>query len=143
MLVGARKAGAGNKVHNAYFSSAWLAGSISMFLLALNVIFLAIILFVFFFAKFLFPFAPVTRLLDAVLLWIAGNCAWMKLTQNTTWDIRGIDDLNYRGWYLVVSNHQSWADIFVLQKIMNRRIPLLKFFLKHELIWVPLIGLAW
>ncbi|NLN39500.1 MAG: acyltransferase [Smithella sp.] len=131
-----------------HFLPAWLVGSISMLLLTLNVIFWVIILLFFSFAKFLLPLAPVTRRLDGILLWIAenwiaGNCAWMKLTQNTTWDVRGIDDLNYRGWYLVVSNHQSWADIFVLQKIMNRRIPLLKFFLKRELIWVPLIGLAW
>ena len=42
-----------------------------------------------------------------------------------------------------VSNHQSWVDILVLQKVFNRRIPFLKFFLKQELIWVPLLGLAW
>jgi 1-acyl-sn-glycerol-3-phosphate acyltransferase len=35
------------------------------------------------------------------------------------------------------------VDIFVLQHVMNRHIPLLKFFLKQELIWVPVIGLAW
>ncbi len=85
---------------------------------------------------------------DKILLWIAehwiaGNVFWMKLTQKTIWDVQGLDNLNYRGWYLVVSNHQSWADIFVLQKLLNRRIPLMKFFLKRELIWVPLMGLAW
>jgi 1-acyl-sn-glycerol-3-phosphate acyltransferase len=31
----------------------------------------------------------------------------------------------------------------VLQHVLNRRIPLLKFFLKQQLIWVPVIGLAW
>ena len=41
------------------------------------------------------------------------------------------------------SNHQSWSDIFVLQHLLTRRIPLLKFFLKQELIWVPVMGLAW
>lgn len=40
-------------------------------------------------------------------------------------------------------NHQSWVDIPVLQKIFNRRIPFLRFFLKQELIWVPLLGPAW
>ncbi len=40
-------------------------------------------------------------------------------------------------------NHQSWADIFVLQHLLNRRIPMLKFFLKQQLIYVPVIGLAW
>ncbi len=41
------------------------------------------------------------------------------------------------------SNHRSWVDILVLQSIFNRRIPFLKFFLKRQLIWVPLLGLAW
>jgi 1-acyl-sn-glycerol-3-phosphate acyltransferase len=57
--------------------------------------------------------------------------------------VQGVDGLNYRGWYLVNCNHQSWVDIFVLQHTLNRRIPLLKFFLKQELIYVPVIGLAW
>ncbi|MBY4633557.1 acetyltransferase, partial [Rhizobium croatiense] len=36
-----------------------------------------------------------------------------------------------------------WADILVLQRVFNRRIPMLKFFIKHELIYVPILGLAW
>jgi 1-acyl-sn-glycerol-3-phosphate acyltransferase len=31
----------------------------------------------------------------------------------------------------------------VLQKTLNKKIPMLKFFLKKELIWVPFLGLAW
>jgi 1-acyl-sn-glycerol-3-phosphate acyltransferase len=130
------------------FLPKWLVGCISMSLLALNVIFWVPILIVFSILKFLLPLGPMTRVLDKILLWIAENWIscngqWMKLTQKTTWNVQGLDHLNYRGWYLVVSNHQSWADIFVLQKLLNRRIPLMKFFLKRELIWVPLMGLAW
>ncbi len=65
------------------------------------------------------------------------------LTQKTEWDVQGGEGLNYNGWYLVVSNHQSWVDILVMQHLLNRRIPLLKFFIKRELIWVPLMGFAW
>ena len=43
----------------------------------------------------------------------------------------------------MTSNHQSWVDILVLQYQLNRRAPFLKFFLKQELIWVPVIGLCW
>jgi len=75
--------------------------------------------------------------------WVAGNSAWMKLTQRTRWDVAGLGDLPYRGWYMVNCNHQSWVDILVLQHLLNRRIPLLKFFLKRQLIYVPVIGLAW
>ncbi len=130
------------------FLPASLVGIIAISLLALNVVFWTSILFVLSFLKLLLPLPPVRRMLDTILPWlaenwIACNVLWMKLTQKTTWDVEGLEDLNYRGWYLVVSNHQSWADIFVLQKLLNRRIPLMKFFLKRELIWVPLMGLAW
>ncbi len=54
-----------------------------------------------------------------------------------------MQDLSPSQWYLVVCNHQSWVDILVLQHVLNRRIPLLKFFLKKQLIWVPIMGLAW
>jgi len=57
--------------------------------------------------------------------------------------VQGVAELPYQGWYLVNCNHQSWVDIFVLQHVMNRRIPMLKFFLKQQLIYVPVIGLAW
>jgi 1-acyl-sn-glycerol-3-phosphate acyltransferase len=43
----------------------------------------------------------------------------------------------------VSSNHQSWVDILVLQKVFHRRVPFLKFFLKRQLLFVPVIGLAW
>lgn len=46
------------------------------------------------------------------------------------------------GWYLVVSNHQTWADILVLVVTLYGRIPQFKFFTKRELIWVPFIGPA-
>ena len=56
---------------------------------------------------------------------------------------RDWNGLRYNGWYLVVSNHQSWVDILVMQHLLNRRIPLLKFFIKRDLIKVPLMGFAW
>ena len=75
--------------------------------------------------------------------WVAINNAWIAAVRPATWDIQGLDGLHRRGWYLVSSNHQSWVDILVLQRIFHGRVPFLKFFLKQELIWVPVIGLAW
>lgn len=75
--------------------------------------------------------------------WIGCNSAWMGLTGNIQWDIQGREPLDYDGWYLVTSNHQTWVDILVLQHNFNRRMPMLKFFLKQELIWVPIIGICW
>jgi 1-acyl-sn-glycerol-3-phosphate acyltransferase len=76
--------------------------------------------------------------------WVALNNAWIAAVRpHARWDVQGVDGLHERGWYLVSSNHRSWVDILVLQRVFHRRIPFLKFFLKAELIWVPVIGLAW
>lgn len=98
--------------------------------------------------KLVLPFRFVRRVIDAVLSaiaesWIGVNKFWMNAVGRTRWQVSGADGLRYRGWYLVSCNHQSWVDILVLQWVFNRKIPLLKFFIKHELIYVPIMGLAW
>ena len=75
--------------------------------------------------------------------WVAINNAWIAAVCPAPWRVQGAEGLNRRGWYLVSSNHQSWVDILVLQRVFHGRIPFLKFFLKRELIWVPVMGLAW
>lgn len=123
-------------------------GIIASTLLAINSFFWVPILMGFAVVKLIVPIRGFRLMIDPVLLfiaeaWISCNSAWMRLTQNTHWDTTGIDGLAANSWYLVNSNHQTWADIFVLQHLLTHRIPLLKFFLKQELIWVPLMGLAW
>lgn len=98
--------------------------------------------------KVLLPFTAVRKVIDSVLnalaeWWIAVNTAWMKAVNGTPWEVSGLEGFKPRGWYLVNANHQSWVDILVLQRVFNRRIPLLKFFLKRELLYVPIMGLAW
>ncbi|MBK8754900.1 MAG: 1-acyl-sn-glycerol-3-phosphate acyltransferase [Candidatus Competibacteraceae bacterium] len=75
--------------------------------------------------------------------WIDGNSAIIDWTQRIEWDIQGLEGLRRDDWYLVSSNHQSWVDIVVLQRVLNRRILFLKFFIKQPLIWVPLLGGVW
>ena len=125
-----------------------LVALIAALLLVLNVLFWVPILLLFAILKLILPFKAMRLMIDPILLhiaeaWIAGNSGWMSLTQRTQWDVQGIDGLKYHSWYLVNCNHQSWVDILVLQHLLNRRIPLLKFFLKQQLIWVPIMGLAW
>jgi len=74
--------------------------------------------------------------------WVGFNALVFRIVNDVEWNLRGIDDLDREHWYLVFANHQSWVDIVVLQTIFNRRIPFLKFFLKQQLIWFPLLGLA-
>lgn len=125
-----------------------LVGLIAGALMVLNALIWVPVLLVFASFKFLLPFKPVRLRIDPLLLfiaetWISGNSAWMGLTQRTAWDVQGIEGLEPHSWYMVTCNHQSWVDILVLQHLLNRRIPLLKFFLKQQLIWVPFMGLAW
>ncbi len=123
-------------------------GVIAAILLSLNVCLWCALLFAVALVKLILPFAAVRQRIDPVLnriatAWIAGNSAWMNLTQRARWDVSGFDDLDAHGWYMVNCNHQSWVDILVLQHVLNRRIPLLKFFLKQQLMYVPVMGLAW
>lgn len=125
-----------------------MRGVIAVVALAVNTIVWCAVLFMLALVKLVLPFDAARRVLDPMLnavaaAWISGNSGWMRATQAMDWDVRGETDLPYRGWYMVVANHRSWADIFVLQHLFNRRIPMLKFFLKRELIWVPVMGLAW
>ena len=82
-------------------------------------------------------------MISIATLWIGINSFNSKLFCKIEWDLRGLEKLEKKEWYLVISNHQSWVDILALQTTLNQRIPMLKFFLKQELIWVPFLGLAW
>ena len=75
--------------------------------------------------------------------WIAANSALIEYFTPTRFTITGLQGLRSDGHYLVLANHRSWVDIAVMQRVLNRRIPLLRFFLKRQLIWVPMLGLAW
>ena len=87
---------------------------------------------------------PVTSILNSIAtLFISLNNTIIKIMMNIKWEVEGLEDLSINKNYLVISNHKSWVDIVVLQKIFNHKIPFLKFFLKQELIKVPILGLAW
>ena len=75
--------------------------------------------------------------------WIAVNAALVRGFTPTALQVDGGEGLCADGHYLVLANHQSWVDIIVLQTVLNRRMPFMRFFLKRQLIWVPLLGLAW
>ncbi|MEH8021982.1 acyltransferase [Rheinheimera metallidurans] len=99
----------------------------------------------------LLKLTPITRwqswmtyLLDAcAVAWISVNNFTTRLFTRIHWQVSGLEKLSRKDWYLVLANHQSWADILVLQNVFNRKIPFIKFFLKKELIYVPFLGLCW
>ena len=125
-----------------------LRGVLTALLIGLNTAFWCAPLFVIALLKFIVPVTAwrelCTRALIAIATaWVSVNSALFEIFHRIHWVIRGLDGLTPDDWYLVTCNHQSWVDIPVVQKVLNRRIPMLKFFLKQELIWVPVLGLAW
>jgi 1-acyl-sn-glycerol-3-phosphate acyltransferase len=121
---------------------------LALLLVVLNVLVHASVLLVLALVKALVPIAGFRRWISRVLVtiaeqWIAVNGVLFAMFTRTRWRVDGLQGLDRNGWYLVLSNHQSWVDIPVLQKTFNRRIPFLKFFLKQQLKWVPVLGLAW
>ena len=125
-----------------------LLGSFSFLLLVLNTVFWCIPMYFVILLKLIIPIKAWQKICTEVIIWqaemwITCNSGIMWLTQRTEWEVTGLDNLQNDDWYLVIANHQSWADIVVMQHVLNRRIPFLKFFIKQELIWVPIIGLAW
>jgi 1-acyl-sn-glycerol-3-phosphate acyltransferase len=98
--------------------------------------------------KLLTPEGPVRDAVRAWLTrvaesWIGFNNFLLSLDRSTRWEVDVPEGLDHGGCYLVLCNHQSWVDILVLQRCFNRRLPLLRFFLKRQLIWVPVLGLCW
>jgi len=131
-----------------YFLPCPIKGILSIIIYTLNTIILTIPLILISLLKFIVPWRFFVVTMDRILIfiamiWIEINSLNSKLFCKIDWDIRGLEKLEKKEWYLVVSNHQSWVDILALQTTLNRKIPMLKFFLKKELIWVPFLGLAW
>jgi len=124
-----------------------LTGILTTTLLLLNTLVLICPLLVFALLKLVLPGRGRDYASWAVM-WVAET--WSEIDKAifalcipTQWDIRGVENLRKDTSYLAVSNHQSWVDIPALIESLNRRTPFFKFFLKKELIWVPLLGLAW
>ncbi|MGD8361530.1 MAG: acyltransferase [Gemmatimonadota bacterium] len=125
-----------------------LRGLLSLLFFSLNTVVWTLPLLVLHLLKLLIPRrgwrARFGRGQDAIgTAWIAFNNLTLRVLNPVRWDVEGTEGLSRAEWYLVVANHRSWVDILVLQKVFNRRIPFLKFFLKKELFWVPILGLAW
>ena len=130
------------------FLPAPILGSVLFFALAVNTIFCSLLVFAVALAKILIPINSwrifCSKVANAIAQgWTGFNRLGLHLAKNIQWDVQGLDELKPDAWYLLVANHQSMVDIPVLQTIFHRKIPLLKFFLKKELFWVPIMGLVW
>ena len=124
----------------------FLRGSIALTLMIFNMIFFAIIIL---------PFAAIARItpgkahyalmslaLRLPVYWMIVNKWILKMNTRGKWDVQGKGPMDPKGWYLVIANHESWIDIPVLGSIFSNKIPLIKFFMKKELLWqLPIAGI--
>ena len=97
--------------------------------------------------KFIVPITSFRRSITRVLMgigenWISVNSSILQAAGSIDWQSRGMENLKKDSWYLVMVNHQTWVDILVLQQVFNRRIPFLKFFIKQQLVWFPVLGVG-
>jgi len=125
-----------------------LTGVIASLFLLINILVWASCILTLTLVSKLIPVTGVRKQLSRIMTacataWVYCNSGWIWLTQKMYWDVRIPEGLDSRGWYFVVSNHQSWVDIMLLQHSLKGHIPFLKFFLKQELIKVPVMGAVW
>lgn len=123
----------------------YLRGLFAGLLLVLNTAVICVPLFFFALLKLLIPLhgwrTACNHVLDTIQgAWISGNRLWLRSPEKVSY--HGAP-LRKDRWCLVTCNHQAWADIFIVQSLLNRQLPQMKFFLKQELLWVPVVGLCW
>jgi 1-acyl-sn-glycerol-3-phosphate acyltransferase len=125
-----------------------LLGYINSLFLALHTIFWCTQMYVLFFLKIIYPFQRGKNFLNYLLIgtgqnWIRSNNLMMDVTHNIDWELPSLEALEPDQWYFIICNHQSWTDILVLQRIFLKKIPFIRFFVKKELMWLPVLNLAW
>jgi 1-acyl-sn-glycerol-3-phosphate acyltransferase len=125
-----------------------LRGFFMAIFLITNTTFWVIPIYILVILKFILPIKTVRLVLSDLMsllaqTWAACNSFFANQLMRIDWDIRLPANLDRRGQYLACANHQSWNDIFVLMRAFGYKAPFFKFFLKQELIWVPLLGMAW
>lgn len=74
-------------------------------------------------------------------LWVNNNNYLIdRLLPEKDWRIRLPADLSPDKKYLLICNHQSWVDTSIIQYVSEGRLPLTRFFAKHELLYIPIVG---
>lgn len=131
-----------------HFLPAFILGPLSFILIVINTLLWTPPLIVFSFIKMLLPFEKWRDFWTPFVLfvtenWAVGNVWLTTKLLDIEWDIQIDAALDYKGSYIVLPNHQSWADIVMMQVALNKKIPFFRFFLKQELIWVPILNIAW
>ena len=123
-------------------------GVLTVIIYAANTLLWSSLIFLTAIFKFIFPAFFWRKLCDKALngfaaTWVKVNKLNQHLLGKLKVKVNGLEKVKSKDWSLVLSNHQSWVDILVLQNIFSGKIPFLKFFIKKELFWVPVLGQVW
>lgn len=123
-------------------------GTTTLLVMSVYTILICLVLLLFAIGKLLAPTRKIRDFFSRILtglveLWSGMNNFMISLHRKTEWDVEIPEGLNHKGSYMVQCNHQSWVDILALQGCFNRKLPMLTFFIKKQLIYVPFLGLAW
>lgn len=97
--------------------------------------------------KLVIPIEPLQGVVTVLLLAVVESWAIMcrlfyRWVHGVNWDVQALDKLSRQQWYLLICNHQSWSDIPILLFLLGGRIPVFRFFVKRQMLWVPIVGLA-
>jgi 1-acyl-sn-glycerol-3-phosphate acyltransferase len=89
-------------------------------------------------------FAPTAhRLLDAIYRGaVRVDDFWLGRVVGVRWSMPTALDLDPGRTWVVLSNHVSWADIFLIQSLLVRHGLVVQFLSKRELLAVPVVGLV-
>ena len=125
-----------------------LQGAIVILVVTISTVILTTIIFILSLFKLI---APAGRARNAMThwlsslgeLWVSVNKCAVWFYRDMEWDVHMPEGISHKGRYLVFCNHQSGVDILALQHVLNRRAPFGRYLLKHQLIWVPVLGVAW
>ncbi|MCB1644890.1 MAG: 1-acyl-sn-glycerol-3-phosphate acyltransferase [Pseudomonadales bacterium] len=122
-----------------------LISAISLTFITLNLLFWIPFLVLFALLNLL----PLPRLLSQAVLRMTEVVYRLAVIVDTFWltrvlgirlDIEGELPARDAPPFVVVSNHRSWLDILILQAVISRNGPMVKFLVKRELMYVPVVG---
>jgi len=125
-----------------------ILGAVSMVLLVIHTLIIGIFVFSSILWKVSLPAKHRGKYADPFVVgvanvWLAVILFWLRHVLRIRFEVDNNVELSMNQWYMVISNHQSWVDIFALFHVTKGKIPLLKFFIKKELAKVPVVGQAW
>ncbi|API85976.1 acyltransferase [Francisella uliginis] len=79
-----------------------------------------------------------------VSVWVSYAILITKLFSPTEIEFEQNANLDRNSSYLIICNHKSWLDTFILMLAFHKKIAFPKFFMKVQVFFIPVLGLiAW